>query len=277
MLIGFLRRRSLVAALAALLTPAAATAATITVTTTAEGSLPDQCTLRDATVAASTNVAVGGCAAGAAGHDDIVFAPGVSGTIALADGQLTLGEETTIAGPGAAQLTIDAQSQSRIFDIPGDPGVHTVISGLTLKGGRTTAEGDNGGAIRSLTTLELVDSVVTGNSTTGANAVGGGVFSTVLVLTRSTVSGNWTEGDGALAGGIMVPFGAATVTDSTIADNWTTGDTAGGGGIVVFWAWFDATFVNSTISGNQTRGNNSQAGGIATGGNLFLKIGRAHV
>jgi hypothetical protein len=264
------RRRPIALVLAALLAPTAAHAATISVTTTADGSLPDQCTLRDATIAASTNAIAGGCIAGDAGHDEIVFAPEVAGTIALAGGQLTLGEDTTLSGPGAAQLTIDAQGLSRVFDLPGDPAIHSTIGGLTLTGGRTIADGDNGGGIRSLVTLELVDSVVSGNSTAGPNAVGGGVFSTVLVMTRSTVSNNWTEGDGALAGGVMVPFGTATVTASTISDNWTEGDTAGGGGIVAFWGWFDATFIDSTISGNQTRGNNSQAGGIAAGGNVFL-------
>lgn len=264
------RRRPLALALTALLAPVAAGAATITVTSTSDGSLVDQCTLRDATIAANTNAAVGGCTAGEAGHDEIVFADGVEGTILLDGGQLTLVEDTTLSGPGAAQLTLDAQGLSRVLDLPGDPAIHSTISGVTVTGGRTVADGDNGGGIRSLVTLDLVDSVVTGNSTAGPNAVGGGLFSTVLVMTRSTVSGNWTEGYGALAGGVMVPFGTATVTASTIADNWTEGDTAGGGGIVVFWAWFDATFIDSTISGNRTLGDNSQAGGIATGGNLFL-------
>lgn len=264
------RRRPLALILAALLAPAAASAATISVTTTADGSLPDQCTLRDATIAANTNTVAGACAAGEAGHDEIVFAPGAEGTIALDGSQLTLTEDTTLSGPGAAQLTIDAQGASRVFELPGDPAIHSTISGLTVTGGRTIGDGENGGGIFSLVTLELLDSVVTGNSTAGPNAVGGGVFSTVLAMTRSTVSNNWTEGYGALAGGVMVPFGTATVTASTIADNWTEGDTAGGGGIVVFWAWFDATFIDSTISGNRTLGDNSQAGGIATGGNLFL-------
>src|SRR5687768_18007194 len=57
-------RRPLALVLAALLAPAAATAATISVTTTADGSLPDQCTLRNATIAASTNTVAGACAAG---------------------------------------------------------------------------------------------------------------------------------------------------------------------------------------------------------------------
>lgn len=271
MLMRFCRRRSLATALALL--PAGAGAATIAVTTTADGSLPDQCTLRDAIVAANTNAAVAGCAAGEAGDDEIVFAPQVSGTIALSEGQLTISDRLTISGPGASALTIDAQGQSRIFDIGGDQetSYETTISGLTLTGGRTIDDGENGGAVRSMSAFHLVDSVVTGNSTAGSNSVGGALATaTTTELLRSRITRNWTEGDGSLAGGVMVVFGAATVVDSTIADNWTEGETAGGGGIVVFWQWFDATFVGSTISGNETRGNASQAGGLAVGGNAFL-------
>jgi len=273
MLISSCQRRSLPFALAAALAVPAAGAATITVTTTADGSLPGECTLRDATIAANTNAAVAGCAAGEAGNDEIVFAPGVTGTIALTEGQLAIADTLVIDGPGAGALTIDAQGQSRIFDIGGDQSTsyETTLSGLTLTGGRTNADGENGGAVRSLSAFHLVDSVVTGNSTAGPNSVGGGLATaTTTEVTRSRIAGNWTEGYGSPGGGAMVIFGAATVTDSTIADNWTEGDTSGGGGIVVFWQWFDATLVNSTISGNETRGNASQAAGLAAGGNAFL-------
>lgn len=275
MLIRFCRRRVQALALAAALAPAAATAATITVTTIADGSLPDQCTLRDATVAANTNAAAGGCPAGDPGHDDIVFAPGVGGTLLLSGGQIVLSDEMSITGPGADALTLDAQGQSRIFDIQGDQNTirQFTLTGMTLTRGRTTDANENGhgGAIRSISALHLVDVVLAGNSIAGDNAVGGALFSmTTTVLTRSRVVGNWTEGYGGIAGGVMVAFGSAELADSTIADNWTVGDYAGGGGIVVFWQWFDATFVNSTISGNETRGDNSQAGGLAVGGNAFL-------
>jgi CSLREA domain-containing protein len=273
MLIRSCRRRSLAAALTVALLPAGAGAATIIVTTTADGSVPGQCTLRDAILAANTNAAVAGCVSGEVGNDEIGFAPEVTGTIALTEGQLTIGDKLIISGPGADALTIDAQGQSRVFDIGGDQetSYETTLSGLTLTGGRTTADGDNGGGVRSLSAFHLVDSVVTGNSTAGPNSVGGGLFTaTTTELLRSRITRNWTEGYGSLAGGVMVAFGTAEVVDSTIADNWTEGDTSGGGGIVVFWSWFDASFVNSTISGNETRGNASQAGGLAVGGNAFL-------
>ena len=259
------------AALAAVFASGTAGAATITVTTTDDGSVPGECTLRDAIAAANANTATAGCVAGDVGHDDIVFAPGVTGTIALTGGELEIVEEASITGPGAASLTVDAQQSSRIFSMTGDASLTTTLTGLTIANGRTTADNDSGGAIRCLTALTLIDSVVTGSSTAGATAPGGGVFTaTTTLLTRSTVSGNWTEGYGSLGGGVMVVFGLATLTDSTISDNWTEGDTAGGGGLVEFWGWFDATLINSTISGNATYGDASQAGGFAAGGNAFV-------
>jgi len=259
------------AALAAVFATDTAGAATITVTTTDDGSVPGECTLRDAIAAANANTATAGCVAGDVGHDDVVFAPGVTGTIALTGGELEIVEEASITGPGAASLTVDAQQSSRIFSMTGDASLTTTLTGLTIANGRTTADNDSGGAIRCLTALTLIDSVVTGSSTAGATAPGGGVFTaTTTLLTRSTVSGNWTEGYGSLGGGVMVVFGLATLTDSTISDNWTEGDTAGGGGLVEFWGWFDATLINSTISGNATYGDASQAGGFAAGGNAFV-------
>jgi CSLREA domain-containing protein len=269
------RLRTLTAAVAvalgAALACAGAQAATITVTTTDDGSVAGECTLRDAIASANTNTVVAGCVAGEAGHDDIVFASGVTGTIALTEGELEIVEEASITGPGAALLTVDAQQNSRIFSMTGDASLTTVLTGLTIANGRTTADDDSGGAIRCLTALDLVDSVVTGSSTAGQNAPGGGLFTaTTTVLTRSTVTGNWTEAYGSIAGGVMVVFGLGTLVDSTISDNWTEGGTAGGGGLVVLWAWFDATLINSTISGNATYGDNSQAGGFAAGGNAIL-------
>jgi CSLREA domain-containing protein len=268
---GSCRLRSLTLALGTILAGGSAHAAVITVTSTEDGSVAGQCTLRDAILAANDNAVHGDCAAGAAGHDDIVFAPGVAGTIFLTGGQLETLEEVSITGPGADRLAIDAQGNSRILKVTNDESTTTTISGLTFTGGRTTADNEGGGAISCLSALNLIDSVVTGNSTAGASSPGGALFTaTTTNLTHSTVSGNWTEGYGSIAGGMIVVFGSGTLVDSTVADNWTEGSTSGGGGMVVFWGWFDATLINSTVSGNATFGDNSQAGGIAAGGNAIL-------
>ena len=64
----------------------------------------------------------------------------------------------------------------------------------------------SGGAIRSLTTgnLTLDQSTVSGNSTAGSGAHGGGIFACgAVTLTQSTVSGNSTAGINAYGGGIL--------------------------------------------------------------------------
>ncbi len=94
------------------------------------------------------------------GPDEIVFDFGHDGpaVILLEQGELEITEAVTITGDGPDLLTIDAQEQSRIFNITAETGDFT-IAGMTLTNGKTT--GDNatssentfsGGAIRSLTT-----------------------------------------------------------------------------------------------------------------------------
>ena len=86
---------------------------------------------------------------------------------------------------------------------------------LTITGGKTTESNaiinsslestHSGGGIRfnSLGTLSLTSSTVSGNSTAGNSAWGGGVFTNGNVtLTSSTVSGNSTAGNNAAGGGV---------------------------------------------------------------------------
>ena len=122
-------------------------------------------------------------------------------TITLGGTELAISEALTIdARPLAANVTIDANELSRIFNITATTGDFT-LGGLTLTGGRTTDQRfqtGRGGAIRSLTTgnLTLDQSTVSGNSTAGDCAYGGGIFADgAVTLTQSTVSGNSTAGN----------------------------------------------------------------------------------
>jgi hypothetical protein len=238
---------------------------------------------------------------GMAGADTIQFAS-LSGKILLSTGEIAITEALTIRGPGDELVTIDAQQNSRIFNVTAATG-DVAIDGLTLTGGATN--GDNtessptahsGGAIRSITSgnLSITNSTVSGNATNGYAAGGGGIFAEGNVtLTNSTVSGNRTGGEYAYGGGI---FGAAnvTLTGSTISGNRTTGDDAYGGGIFGdanvtltgstvsenhtlglyasgggIYATDDVTLTGSTVSGNHTEGENAAGGGI-NGGNVTL-------
>jgi nitrous oxidase accessory protein NosD len=156
-----------------------------------------------------------------AGPDTIQFAANLNGTISLTGGNMQISDSVTIIGNGSANTTIDAHQSSRVLALTSNATAVT-IQGLTIKGG--TATGENGGGIRSLanvnSTLNLIDTLVTGNTSTGP---GGGIFlhnSGTLTVTDSKVTGNSTTGDNACGGGICGYYGGTlTVIDSEISGN----------------------------------------------------------
>ena len=78
----------------------------------------------------------------AASADTIQFASGLTGTLTLTTGQLAITDSVTIEGPGAANLTISGNNQSRIFyinDGSGTTNINVEIDGLTLTDGSTRA------------------------------------------------------------------------------------------------------------------------------------------
>lgn len=187
------------------------------------------------------------------GTNTITFASSLNGSVInLSLGELAITDSVTIEGPGAANLTINGNQQSRIFDISNSSAAtnfNVEIDGLTLTGGST----DNGGAIYSTENLTLNSATVTGNT---ASNYGGGIFAYgygTTTIQNTTISGNSAAVDG---GGVLA-YGAGTMTiqDSTISGN--SASTSGGGiGVANYGT---TTIQNSTISGNSSNGN---AGGI---------------
>ena len=231
----------------------------IVVTSLADNTTVDgQITLREAIQAANTNLSVDGSVAGS-GADVITFGPGLNGTIALTLGQLTISETVTITGNGAANTIIDAQSNSRIFDIAAT----VTLNGIALRNGRTfgtnspsTATTFSGGAIRSFGILTINQCTVTGNSTSGTDAPGGAIYNSGdLFVNQSTISANTTSGNESHGGAIFSARGYVKVTDTTLSGNSVTGTAASGGAIYVLGD--GVTIDRSTISGNTA----SQGGG----------------
>src|SRR5437870_1321664 len=68
--------------------------------------------------------------AATAANGTIVFDPSVTGTITLTSGELAIGGNLTIIGPGAKVLAVSGNNASRVFDI--SSGVTVNISGLSL-------------------------------------------------------------------------------------------------------------------------------------------------
>ena len=229
---------------------------------------PADLTLRDALAIANSNP----------GTDTISFDPSLDGgTITLSLGELAIADSVTIEGPGATNLTINANNQSRIFDINDGNGATNIdveIDGLTLTGGDAPIgdEQGAGGAIFSLESLTLMNSTITGNT---ATTRGGGIYSwgysgNVTTIQNCTVANNTAQ----YGGGIWASSGYAatlTIQDSTVSGNAATGSSGNGGGGIYIYDNSGTTLIQqTTISGNVAE---SQSGGTVTrtsGGGILV-------
>ncbi|MEM8946637.1 MAG: choice-of-anchor Q domain-containing protein, partial [Planctomycetota bacterium] len=254
--------------------------ATMVVTDLGDGSLAQlsgdgQLSLREAVEAINTGAPVDGIGpiAGTFGTDDtILFSTvqflGSPRTIQLAAGQLDLEQSVLISGPLGGLLTIDAQQNSRIFNIIETAGDVT-FGEMTLTGGMTTGFGEQGGAIRSLAVnqLTILNAVLEDNATLGDFSTGGAVstFGSLDVV-DSTIQRNRTEGTGSVGGGVSAQLDVAVIR-STVADNRTEGDFASGGGIS---AAGSVSLASSTVSGNRAEGAASAGGGVLAAAGIEL-------
>lgn len=225
----------------------AAQANTYVVTTNAdaaENCTNDACTLRDAVAAANANP----------GADTITFASGVTGTIKLTAGQLTVTDPLTLTGPGSKVLAISGDTSGDGVAGPGDTRILEVqqpasltLTGLELTRGfvSSTTKYDGGGAllVRSGASATLRDTALTGNATVGDGngspvrnrGRGGAILSEgALTVERSTLSGNSADGQGGAIAHTnelvrspdspypkytSLPLGSLTVTGSTLSGN----------------------------------------------------------
>ena len=136
-------------------------------------------------------------------------------TITLAGAELELSDTTgtqTISGP-AAGVTINANQQSRVFQL--DVDVTASLSGLTITGGLASP---NGGGVYSFGTATLTDCTISGNSTPREAGITAGGLDNVggtMNLTRCTISNNY----GRNGGGLANHGGTATLVDCTISGN----------------------------------------------------------
>ena len=231
------------------------------------------------------------------GADEIVFDFGHDGpaTILLTQGELKIEDSLTITGPGAELLTIDAQQQSRIFNISATTG-DFASSGMTLTKGSTSGEDAafSGGAIHSTSTgLLTLDGVhFVGNRTLGLDARGGAVYaSATLDIQDSLFLENSTAGNNATGGAVhavgahhhrdkhlyrqpdrrkQCEWRGGVLLSSVTADgagftiNRTMGNGSAGGAINAA----SLVMSNSTVSGNSTLGATAFGGAINVGGLL---------
>jgi len=213
-------------------------------------------------------------------EEDVIDASGVTGTIVLTSGQLTVTapEGMTIIGSGATHLTVSGNKQGRILDIsPAKDSFKSVaitVTGLTLTAGEVAGPG--GAILCSTQHLTLTDCVLEANTakwgiagdptpTGGAVSVTSGGW---VTATNCTFSKNVAQMQG---GAIDLRGGGAkdtVITHCTISGNSST---AGGGVYCVGFLVLDGCTVSNNKAASFPTGNgggvvavNGPAPGAAT-------------
>jgi hypothetical protein len=145
--------------------------------------------------------------------DTITFAKGLTGTLTLTSGSLSVSTGVNIKGPGADKLTISGGGTYEEFFVDTSPSNGPVsLSGMTISGSPSYEQGIwNGGA-----SLTLKNVIVTANP--GGGILNGGVL---------TVEGSTIQGNSGFFGGGIDNLGTLTVSNSDISNN--TGEVGGGG------------------------------------------------
>lgn len=207
----------------------------------------------------------------AAGADTITFQAGLTGTILLTSGQLSIEDSVDVQGTGPSVLTVSGNDSSRVFYVyDADATLDVTISGLTL----TDGAGSPGGVVVDWgENLTLDNVVVTGGI---SPTVGGGIAvlgsdspdAFRFTLRDSVVSGNSALQAG---GGLFVDETEVTVliqTSSLIANDALTG-----GGIAADLLLGDVTVERSTLSGNTAgvRGGGFYAGTLYNGSSVTVR------
>ncbi len=221
------------------------------------------------------------------------FQPGLTGTITLTSGELLIGQDLTIAGPGASVITVSGNNASRVFDIGAAATVG--VSGLTVANGNVVD--GNGGGISNNGTLTVSACIVTDNTAlddTGLdnNGNGGGISNSgTLTVSNSTISNNSAQDNADLVfgsessgnGGGISSTGTLTVRDSTISNNSAQNniffgsglESSGNGGGISSNGTLSIT--STTVSNNSARNNDFEnfigsgnGGGISSSGTLSI-------
>jgi predicted outer membrane repeat protein len=181
-----------------------------------------------------------------AGMDAITI--GITGTITLTSGELSIEDDLNIIGSGATSLTINGNNASRVFQNRAT----VTISGLTISNGNVA--GGIGGGIVSHGMLTITDCILSHNSA----GTGCGIFNEgVTTITNSTISGNITSGSGLGGGAIYNHLGLVSVSNSTLSGN-SASNLDGG---AIYNDRGTVTVINTTLSGNSAK---RAGGGIYT-------------
>ena len=167
--------------------------------------LPGQAASLVVTTLANSGVGSLRAAIASANNGDVItFA--IGGTITNLTGELLIGKNLNIVGPGPSNLAVSGNNASRVFNVAGGAAVN--LSGLTICNGHARDgaagtnnvtpgwPGDDGGGIYNSGTLALTNCVIT----RCRSGQGGAGFASPSFPTPSTPSSN--GGPGGNGGGI---------------------------------------------------------------------------
>lgn len=248
--------------LLALLGASTAGAVDLVVTTLDESSLdPQECDLRDAILAARSDIQVQACGPGSG--DDVIDLTGLEGTIALESELPELDGPLTIRGPGPELLTVSGADAVRVFRVVSGP---VVIEDLRIADGRAEGNGRGGGIHVDPPGADLLPRVTLRRCLVEDNTAfnGGGIANDAgdLHVEASTIRGNATSGNS--GAGVLNSAGVAVIENSTLLSN-VADATRPGGGVANFGVLLPEGPVgglvelrNVTLSGNEAR----EGGGV---------------
>lgn len=214
-----------------------------------------------------------------AGADSIPIE--VTGTITLGEKLGQIDDDVTIAGPGAASLSLVRNPAAAPFRILEFGNVDATVSGITVSGGKDST---GAGVFNPSGSLTLVRVRVTGNEALNKGAGtriagGGGIFNKgSLTLRESLVSGNLVVAAGGeenlAAGGGVESKGTLFVERSTIANNLVEALGEGedkaaalGGGLALVVGG-TTTVEESTVSDNSVIAAEATELAVARGGGI---------
>jgi CSLREA domain-containing protein len=221
---------------------------------------PQDCSLREAILAANQNPG-----------DDVILLHAGTYTLTIpgtgedlgATGDLDVQGNLVLLGDGAVSTIIDGGGLDRIFQVP--DGVTVEIRDVTLRNGKAPGLG---GAIFNAGTLTLLRSIVTGNASVAGPegpGFGGGLYSNgnhaSLTVTQSAIANNSSlRGGGGLAAG-----GAVNLANVTVSNNHADADFGGG---LYIYGTAHATVNNVTVVENSAL----RGGGLLVENNAFIGI-----
>ncbi len=225
------------------------------------------------------------------GPDEIKFAGGLTGTITLTSGEMSIEDDLAINGPGAEKLAVSGGDASRVMVFPAKRGGDSVdIVGLTFTNGFAGGGGTPGmpgfagaGGVMIMergTVLTLADCVFDGNTALGIGlSLGGALFTNGDVVILDTVfkNNNATGGFIAAQGGAIWNEGNLTIVHSKFENNTvTTSDGGEGlGGAIAFLVGFGNGSASVSVDDSSFLDNIAVGGPITSGGALLAFFGPA--